>query len=81
MRRAMRVLGAAALAAGLGGCEHHNAAMQGGADWVSISYAGNIDETLPIARRHCAQYEREPMLRSAKDNTAVYACVKVNVRP
>ena len=81
MRRAMRVLVAAVLVAGLGGCEHHDAAMQGGPDWVTISYVGDINETLPIARRHCAQYEREPVLRSAKDNLAVYSCVKVNVRP
>lgn len=55
---------------------HQDAAMRGTADWVIISYAGDVAETLPIARRHCAQYERQPVLHQAKDNSAVYQCVK-----
>lgn len=67
------------LASALGGClPHHDAAMFGNAEGVSINYVGDVSETAALARRHCAQYERAPVLRSAKDNTAVYACIRVN---
>jgi hypothetical protein len=55
---------------------HEDVAMRGTADWVLINYVGDIADTLPIARRHCAQYERQPVLRQAKDNNALYMCVK-----
>jgi len=55
---------------------HQDVPMRGTADWVLISYAGDVSETLPIARRHCAQYERQPVLQQAKDNNALYRCVK-----
>ena len=62
----------------LSACElpHHDTAMQGTADWVLISYAGDLSDTLPIARRHCAQYERQPVLRQSKENSVLYMCVK-----
>jgi hypothetical protein len=56
--------------------QHQDTAMRGTADWVLISYAGDVSDTLPIARRHCAQYERRPVLSQTKDNTALYMCVK-----
>jgi hypothetical protein len=55
---------------------HQDAPMRGTADWVLISYAGDVSDTLPIARRHCAQYERQPVFEQAKDNNALYRCVK-----
>ncbi len=60
----------------LGACEHKDVALQGTADWVIITYVGDIAETQPIARQHCAQFERVPVLRQTKDNTAIYGCVK-----
>ena len=79
---AVRWLCGIALAAGLGGClPHQDVTLFGNAEGVSISYVGDVAETMPLARRHCAQYEREPVLRSAKDNTAVYACVRANASP
>ena len=65
------VLGACA-----GGVSHQDAAIRGNADWVIISYVGDISETMPIARQHCAQYERVPVLRQTKDNSVVYGCVR-----
>jgi hypothetical protein len=82
-RRARLFYGVAigALAAALGACEHHDAAMHGNADGVMISYAGDINETLPIARQHCGQYERIPVLRTIRDDAAIYACIRVNAAP
>ena len=81
IRRAMRVLCGIAMGAALSGCEHHDVAMQGNADRVLVSYVGDLSETQPIARKHCAQYERTAVLLAAKDNTAVYACVRTNAAP
>jgi len=83
-RRSARLacgLAIGALGAALGGCEHHDTAMRGNADGVMINYVGDIAETLPLARQHCAQYERQPLLRDTRDNTATYACVRVNAAP
>jgi hypothetical protein len=78
MRRWAAAVFGLALAAPLAACTlpHQDVAMRGTADWVLINYAGDVSDTLPIARRHCAQYERQPELRQAKDNSALYMCVK-----
>jgi hypothetical protein len=67
-----------ALGTALGGCAlpHHDVAMRGSADGVIINYFGDLTETLPLARQHCAQYERVPVLRETKDNNAIYDCVR-----
>lgn len=67
-----------AIAALLAGCDipHQDAAMQGGVDGVIINYVGDLNETLPLARQHCARYERVPLLRQTKDNYAYYSCVR-----
>jgi hypothetical protein len=66
------------LGALLVGCAlaHQDTVMGGNADGVVINYFGDIAETLPMARRHCAQYERVPVLRQTKDNNVFYACVR-----
>jgi hypothetical protein len=82
VRGAVRHLCGVVLGATLGGClQHQDTAMRGNADYVSISYTGDASETLRLARQHCAQYERAPVLRSATDNVAVYACVRANASP
>lgn len=35
---------------------------QGNADKVEISYGGDVATAWPLARKHCAQYERVPRL-------------------
>ena len=65
-----------ALGACAGGMAHQDAAIRGTADWVIVSYVGDVNETVPIARQHCAQYERIPVFRQTKDNSAVYGCVR-----
>jgi hypothetical protein len=82
MRRLAAQLLLLAFGAFIGGCvQKQNVAMRGNADSVMINYVGDIADTLPIARQHCAQYERVPVLRVDKDNYATYACVRANTAP
>jgi hypothetical protein len=80
MRRAAGLVGLAALAA-LGGCSfaspQSQIIMDGKADGVVIQYYGNVDATLPLAKQHCASYERVPVRRSYSNekNLVIYACV------
>lgn len=55
--------------------------MQGNANGVLINYVGDIANTLPIARQHCARYERVPVLHDAKENRAIYFCVRPGAVP
>ncbi len=59
------------------GCDlpHHDVPMQGNADGVIINFVGNVADTQPVARQHCARYERVPVLRQIRDYNAIYACV------
>jgi hypothetical protein len=61
----------------LTGClEHHDSIVRGTADSVDILYDGDLAGTLPLARKHCAQFERVPQLRqSREDNVINYQCV------
>ncbi len=51
--------------------------MDGKAEGVVIQYYGDVSATQPLARQHCAAYERVPALRSysAEKNLAIYGCV------
>ncbi len=66
------------LAASLGGCAvpHQDTVMQSGPDGVIISYYGDVNDTLRLARQHCAQFERVPVFRGTKENSAFYSCVR-----
>jgi hypothetical protein len=72
----IRLFLTAALA--LGGCATSLAPvlMHGDADSVEIAYAGNLDATTPVARRHCAQYERVAQFLSATIDKAYFDCVR-----
>jgi len=48
----------------------------GNANSVEVSYAGGVASTLPVARRHCAQFERVPRLVDAGTDIAIYDCVR-----
>ena len=61
---AARWLCGMALALAIAGClPHQNVIMFGNAEGVSINYLGDVSATMALARRHCAQFEREPVLR------------------
>ncbi len=81
MLRAARFFAALVVGLTLAGCEDRAVTMSGNARGVLINYVGDVAQTLPLARKHCGQYEREPVLRSAKDNTAAYDCVRANGLP
>ena len=50
--------------------------MRGGVDGVIISYVGDVADTLPIAKQHCARYERVPVLHQTTPDHVVYFCIK-----
>jgi hypothetical protein len=73
----MLALGAAG--AVLWGCTAPHPAVRGGdANSVEVSYAGDVASTLPVARQHCAQFERVPRLVDAGAGTgiAIFDCVR-----
>jgi hypothetical protein len=60
----------------LSGCSApHPAIRDGDANGVEISYAGDVASALPLARLHCAQFERVPRLRDAGLDIAIFDCV------
>lgn len=67
-------LPAAAVAAA--GCTAPHPAIRGGdANSVEVSYGGDVASALPLARQHCARYERVPRLNDAGLDTAIFDCV------
>jgi hypothetical protein len=73
----MLAVGAAG-AALLGCTAPHPTVHSGDANSVEVSYAGDVASTLPVARQHCAQFERVPRLVDAGAGTdiAIYDCVR-----
>ena len=64
----------------LTGCAipHQNVIMMDGkASGVVIQYYGDVNATLPLARQHCAAYERMPVRKSysSEKNLVIYDCV------
>jgi hypothetical protein len=70
------------LAAPLAGCLSYQAhVMSGDGDQVVIQYTGDVALTLPLARQHCAQYERVPQQRETDPGSVTYACVPPDRQP
>jgi hypothetical protein len=69
---------AVAIGSLLGACTAppQDVAFQGNADGVIINYVGDVADTLPIAKQHCARYERVPVLHETKEERVVYFCIK-----
>jgi hypothetical protein len=71
-----------ALAAALAACNAPKPNIrEGTADSVEVSYGGDVATAWPLARKHCAQYERVPRLlqTDAGENgleTANFDCVR-----
>lgn len=47
----------------------------GDAKSVEVAYYGDVATALPLARKHCAQYERVPQLIDRGLDTAIFDCV------
>ncbi|HEV2335568.1 MAG TPA: hypothetical protein VGS13_08735 [Stellaceae bacterium] len=66
-----------ALGAALSGCvEPHPFIVEGDAKSVSVTYSGDVANALPLARQHCAQFERVPQLVDPGVDTAEFDCVR-----
>jgi hypothetical protein len=50
--------------------------LSGDAKGAEIGYAADSATTLPLAKLHCAAYERVPRLLQAQQNIAYYECYK-----
>jgi hypothetical protein len=50
--------------------------LSGDAKGAEIGFASDPTTTLPLAKVHCAAYERVPRLLQAQQNIAYYQCYK-----
>ena len=68
---------ALASGAALTGCAGpHPFITEGDAKSVSVTYTGDVANALPLAREHCAQFERVPQLVDPGVDTAEFNCVR-----
>jgi hypothetical protein len=74
----MSRLAAALFCASLvGGCaEPTPFLLNGDAKSAEVGYGMDASATLPVAKLHCAEYERVPRLLQAQDNIAYYECIR-----
>ncbi len=80
MKRRAGLVAIWVLCLALAGCAlpHQNVIMMDGkASGVIIQYYGDVNATLPLARQHCAAYERVPVRKSysSEKNLVIYDCV------
>jgi len=69
-------LATGAAGATLSGCTApHPFILKGDANSVEVSYGGDPASALPLARRHCAQFERIPRRVGGGQDLAVFDCV------
>jgi hypothetical protein len=66
------------LAAGAGAdaCGAKPFVLDGGADYVRITYAGDMESATAAAKRHCAQFERVPRFREIEESVVYFSCVR-----
>jgi len=50
--------------------------LQGDANSAQVGYSGDIEGATPVARQHCARYERVPRFLDAQENVAFFDCVR-----
>ncbi|HEX3952239.1 MAG TPA: hypothetical protein VHW90_01615 [Stellaceae bacterium] len=61
----------------LAGCSAaHPYIHAGDANSVEVGFGGNVDTTLPLAREHCARFEKVPRFVDATTDFADYRCVR-----
>ena len=49
---------------------------EGNANSVEIGFSGDMSNALPLARRHCAQFERVPRYLMPTEDGGVFECVR-----
>lgn len=73
---AAAIAGMLAVAATLAGCmSPHPYIRTGDVNSVEITYAEDLDSTLPLAREFCGRYERTPQLVNHTIDSALYKCI------
>ena len=50
--------------------------LDGDADYVKVTYAGDMESAIAAAKRHCAQFERVPRFREIEESAAYFFCVR-----
>ena len=74
LRSVIAASGVAAVA--LAGCTApHPFVREGDANSVEVVYGGDVASALPLARQHCARYEREARLALKGPDFADFICV------
>jgi hypothetical protein len=75
--RAARLL-ATVLAAGTGAaaCGAMPFVLDGDAEYVRVTYAGDLESATAVAKRHCAQFERVPRFREIEESAVYFFCVR-----
>ena len=49
---------------------------EGNAESVEIGFSGDLSNAMPLARKHCAQFERVPRYAMGALDGAVFDCVR-----
>jgi hypothetical protein len=49
---------------------------EGNAESVEIGFSGDVSNAMPLARKHCAQFEREPRFVSPTLDGGLFECVR-----
>jgi hypothetical protein len=50
--------------------------LDGNAEYARITYAGDMEAATAAAKRHCAQFEREPRFREIEESVAYFSCIR-----
>jgi hypothetical protein len=50
--------------------------LQGDANSAQVGFSSDVDDATPVARQHCAQYEKVPRFLEAEENVAFFDCVR-----
>jgi hypothetical protein len=69
---------AVGLAAGAGAaaCGPKPFVLDGNADYVRVTYAGDMEAATAVASRHCAPFERVPRFREIEESVVYFFCVR-----
>ena len=60
----------------LGACNGpHPFVREGDSSSVNVIYSGDVSDAWPVAKQHCAQYERVPQYVDAALGVASFRCV------
>jgi hypothetical protein len=75
MTRLPALLGLCAAIAALPGCLGQQPVLKAGdATSAEVMYSGDVANALPLAKQHCAGYERVPRLVDTIPGIAYFAC-------